>query len=44
MKGREGGGEECMDKKVNTKAKKILEVLSVLVIVMAQGCEEGRMG
>ena len=30
--------------KVNTKAVKILEVLSVLMIVMAQGCEEGRMG
>ena len=31
-------------KKVNTKAMKILEVLSVLMIVMAQGCKEGRMG
>ena len=30
--------------KVNTKAVKILEVLSVLMIVMARGCEEGRMG
>ena len=30
--------------KVNTKAVKILEVLSVLVIVMARGCEEGWMG
>ena len=42
MKGTEEGRSVWMEK-VNTKAVKILEVLSVLVIVMAQGCEEGRM-
>ena len=32
------------DRKVNTKAVKILKVLSVSIIVMAQWCEEGRIG
>ena len=43
IKGREGRGRNLQMEKVNTKAVKILKVLSVLVIVMVQGCEERRM-
>ena len=38
---KEGRGRNLHTEKVNTKAVKILKVLSVLVIVMVRGCEEG---